>query len=398
VGPGSQRRLARVLLAVLAFSLADFARGEFFTGFPWNSFGYLWSGTEALSQSAALIGVGGLGILVLTSGFLPALGAGVRRPVVPVVLALALPAAVFVSGSLRLADAPDMAVQQSDQALPGIRMVQPNIPQREKWARDFRLRNFEIHLQLSSVDRPDWVDTVLWPETAAAFLIEEEPDFRAQAARFAVPDGGYLITGAPRIVRNPRGLHNSMVVLDGTGDVVATYDKSHLVPFGEYVPFSEYLPIESVAGGALNYSPGPGPRTLTIEGLPPFSPLICYEVIFPGEVVDRGERPAWLLNATNDAWYGRSAGPHQHLQHARMRAIEEGLPLVRPASTGISIAFDAFGREIGRIGHETRGTLDFRLPPALPETIYARWGKEAILGLLALLAVLAAVSLIKRVD
>lgn len=397
VGPGPDRRLARILLATVAFALADFARGTLLTGFPWNSFGYLWSGTEALSQAAALIGVGGLGILVLLSGFGPALCAGAGRAWVPLAASLLLPAAVFAGGAVRLGGAPNMAAYQEDTALPGIRMVQPNIPQREKWARDHRLRNFEMHLEDSAADRPDWVGTVLWPETAAAFLIEEEEAFRTQAARFAAPDGGYLITGAPRIVRTPRALHNAIVVLNGTGAVVETYDKAHLVPFGEYVPFSEYLPIDSVAGGALNYSPGPGPRTLTLAGLPPFSPLICYEVIFPGAVIDRSDRPAWILNATNDAWYGVSTGPYQHLQHARMRAVEEGLPLVRPASTGVSVAYDAYGREIGRIPLETRGILDFRLPPALPETFYAQWGREAIAATLVLLLGFGLVALRKRV-
>lgn len=390
-GPGSTNRWARVFALAGAFAAADMLRGVLFTGFPWNTFGYLWSGTESLSQGAALIGVQGLGLAVLVSGFLPSLlpDARARRLALPI--AVAIPLAFFAHGTARLASAPDMAVQQADPNLPGLRMVQANIPQREKWPRRYLVRNFDRHLNASETDRPNWVSIVIWPETAAAFTIEDPSfaDYRDVMAARAVPPNGYLLTGAPRRPRDPPALHNSIVVLDDTGTVRDRYDKSHLVPFGEYVPLADLLPIRKITAGAVDFTPGTGVRTLSPPGIPSFSPLICYEVIFPGAAVDPMDRPAWILNATNDAWYGDSAGPYQHLQHARLRAIEEGLPLARPANTGISIAFDAHGREIGRIPLSETGVLDFRLPPPLPETLFARTGNTPTAGFI-LLALIAA--------
>ena len=382
-------RLSRVLVLAAVLAAADMLRGHLFTGFPWNTFGYVWSGNEALSQGASVVGLYGLGLAVLISGLLPAaaLGAGGRRRAALLGLAAAVPAAAFAFGTVRLAGLPDMATQQADPGLPGLRLVQVNVPQREKWRRTLTLRNFEWHLTDSMADRPDWVDAVIWPETAAAFFIENRHDLRAVAGRLAAPPGGYLLTGAPR---RPDGaaLYNSLVVLDDIGRVRATYDKAHLVPFGEYMPLGSLMPFGKVTVGAVDYTPGSGPRTLDLPGLPPFSPLICYEAIFPGAVTDPDHRPAWLLNLTNDAWYGETAGPYQHLRAARMRAVEEGLPLVRAANTGVSGAFDAYGREIGRIGLSRRGTLDFRLPPPAAETVFARYGNEIALLLICTVAVI----------
>ena len=168
------------------------------------------------------------------------------------------------------------------------------------------------------------------------------------------------------------------------------YDKWHLVPFGEYIP--DWLPLPIMVMPGNGFAAGPGPRTLHVPGLPPFGPLICYEAIFSGEIVDRSDRPDWLVNVTNDAWFGNSTGPRQHLAAARMRAVEEGLPLLRAANTGISAAFDARGHELGRIGMQATGTLIVTLPGALPATLFARYGLwlPAISGTVALGAVLMA--------
>jgi apolipoprotein N-acyltransferase len=388
-GRGAAQRLGRCLLLAGAFAGMDILRGFLFTGFPWNTFGYLWSGIPALSQAASVFGVYGLGVLVLLSGFLvsmiaPSQGGGSVCRRIALVLVVAIPAVTFAGGVLRLSLAPPLTEQQSDPARPGLRMVQANIPQTEKWGRDFRVRNFQTFLRLSSEDRPEWVSTVVWPETSAAFFIDEMPDFRTAAGAFGAPVGGYLITGAPRRVQDPLTLYNSLLALNDQGEIQAQYDKAHLVPFGEYVPLSAYLPFGKLTVGAVDYSPGPGPHTISLPGLPTFSPLICYEIIFPGHVVDGANRPDWILNITNDAWYGHSAGPYQHVQHTRMRAIEEGLPLVRSASTGISVAFDGYGRELARIPLDTRGTRDFRLPPPLTETFFAAYGNTIAIFLVAI--------------
>ena len=151
----------------------------------------------------------------------------------------------------------------------------------------------------------------------------------------AVPQGGLLLTGAPRRVPGVQGSHNSILALDEAGEIVGHYDKAHLVPFGEYIPFASWLPFEKITEGLIGYRPGPGVRTVRLPGLPAMSLLVCYEVIFPGAAVDRNDRPAAIINLTNDAWYGISAGPHQHFANARVRAVEEGVPLVRSAYTGI---------------------------------------------------------------
>ena len=179
----------------------------------------------------------------------------------------------------------------------------------------------------------------------------------------------------------PSRMWNSLVALDGAGVVRAVYDKAHLVPFGEYMPLGGLLPIR-IAAGTMDFEAGPGPVTLAVPALPPFSALICYEVIFPGAAVP-APRPAWLVNITNDAWFGRSQGPWQHLSAARLRAVEEGLPLARTAQTGISAVFDAKGRQIAMLGIGETGTLTADLPAAVPAPLFARFG-QAVPATLAL--------------
>jgi len=237
---------------------------------------------------------------------------------------------------------------------------------------------------------------VIWSETANPFPLERFPDVRAAIGSVA-PAGGLVITGVLRTdppTGQPQQVWNSLAAVDHAGTVVATYDKSHLVPFGEYVPLHRLLPfISKFTPGIMDFSAGPGRQTLRLPGLPPVGPLICYEVIFPGEVVDRSDRPQWLLNLTNDGWYGISAGPYQHFAMARLRAVEEGLPLVRAANTGISGVVDAYGRVLARTQLGTVAVLDVDLPRPAPElTTYARFG-NATLGVLLALAALVGVAL-----
>jgi apolipoprotein N-acyltransferase len=268
-----------------------------------------------------------------------------------------------------------------------LRVVQPNIAQTLKWVPAERARNFERLLELTASPAASGaapVTHVIWPETAVPFFLERDAGAR-QAMASVTPSGGGIITGAPRVRTEADGgnrFWNSLHAVDGSGAVVASYNKSHLVPFGEYMPLRGILPVGGIAAGATDFSSGPGPATLQVPGLPPFSPLICYEVIFPGAVKDSGNRPDWLLNVTNDAWYGNSAGPHQHFAISRVRAVEEGLPLVRSANTGISGIVDGYGRVTAYLALGERGIVDAGLPRALPITPYGQVGDIILVVLL----------------
>ena len=230
---------------------------------------------------------------------------------------------------------------------------------------------------------------LVWPETAVPYFVTLQPQVAARMGA-AVAPRGLLLTGALRAEVGDDGriatLWNSIHAVDAGGAVVATYDKAHLVPFGEYVPLRPLLAAVGLgwlAPGALDYSAGPGPRTVVLPGAPSVSPLVCYEAIFPGAVVAAGERPGWMLNLTNDGWYGRTSGPYQHFAMTRVRAVEEGLPLVRAANTGISGVVDAWGRVRGRLGLGEAGVLDSLLPVAAAPPPYARVGLTIPLALVA---------------
>lgn len=381
LGAGHVRR---ALMLTLAMGGTEWLRGHIFTGLPWNLAGYGWVGSNAMAQTASVFGMYGVTVLALASATLGAglAGGSAGRRMTALGVAVALPLAAWAGGAIRLADAPEPGADNVPGV--GLRIVQANIPQKDKWNGGLVSRNFAEHLDMSIAGRPDWITDVIWPETAAVVDLTLYPDWAEAAAR-AVPPGGLLLTGTPRRAVDPPRVWNSMVALDGKGNIVGSFDKFHLVPFGEYMPFRSILPFDKITHGTLDFSAGPGPRAVQLEGLPSVGPLICYEVIFPGDVVDPASRPEWLLNLTNDAWYGQTAGPHQHLAIARMRAIEEGLPLVRAANTGISAVFDAYGRETGRLGLNEKGVLDVELPrPSASPTLYGRYGDITFMFLIGL--------------
>ena len=229
-------------------------------------------------------------------------------------------------------------------------------------------------------------DAVIWPETAVARLLQSESPLVEALGRSAQSRRG-LISGAPW--RKDGRFYNSILAIDREGRLQGRHDKAHLVPFGEYVPLRGLLGAIKLTVGRNDFAAGPGPSTLTLPGLPPFGALICFEAIFPGEVVAANDRPDWLLNLTNDAWFGETAGPHQHFEIVRMRAIETGLPVVRVANTGITGAVDGYGRRLGRLGLGRTGSLDIHLPAPLVETTYSRLGDLPFLGGVVLLAALA---------
>jgi apolipoprotein N-acyltransferase len=272
-----------------------------------------------------------------------------------------------------------------------LRIVQANVSQVEKLQGGFAAKHFEKHLNLTR-DTPglETITHVIWPESAVPFLIDRDPGLRQMIASIVPPKGALLagtIRGWPQ-QGDLEQIWNSLVVMDSTGEILATADKAHLVPLGEYVPLRKLFPfISKLTPGAMDFSAAPGPTTVTVPGAPDAGPSICYEIIFPHAVVDETHRPGWLVNITNDGWFGDSTGPYQHFTSARFRAVEEGIPLVRAANTGISGVIDAYGRiETQSILGEV-AVIDAELPVALPVTPFARYGPW-IPGLLVLVALI----------
>jgi apolipoprotein N-acyltransferase len=286
-GPG----VGRVLILAAAWTGAEWLRGTILTGFPWDLIGYAWTVSGAMLQLAAVTGIYGLSLVTVAAAAMPAVLAATRPPRrerLAVAAAAAMMAAVWVAGSLRL----DFA-QTGD--VPGIRLriVQPGIPQTDKWSAAKQEEHFGGLLGLSAMPAKDPVTAIIWPETAVPFALNIDSPQRERIAAVA-PPGGLVITGAPRVAEAPGGkpkFWNSVFAIDAAGDVVAAYDKFHLVPFGEYMPLRGYLPLDSIAAGPIDYSAGSGPRTIDLTELPPVSPLVCYEAIFPGKVVASGKRP-----------------------------------------------------------------------------------------------------------
>jgi apolipoprotein N-acyltransferase len=388
------RGVSRALALAVFWCGAEWLRGHVLTGFPWNLIGYAWSGafpgSLAMLQVTSLVGIYGLSLLTVTAVVLPAtLGdlGGRRWP--PLIAAAALIAACFAFGWARL-DALGMPGMQPDVR---IRIVQPSIPQSLKNDPGQRLTNFRRQLALSS--EPDEAgapfNVLIWPEASAPPFLE-----RDAAARMAIaallPANGLALVGTERSDPPPGPLEhfwNSLVAVDHAGTIQGYYDKAHLVPFGEYVPFRGVLPMDKITPGTTDFSAGPGPRTLHLPGLPPVSPLICFEAIFPDAVIDPTDRPQWLLNVSNDAWYGFTSGPFQHFAIARVRAIEEGLPVVRAANNGISGLIDPLGRVLRRMSLDVVGSVDVPLPRALPPTLYEQSGDAFFLAALPVLLGLA---------
>jgi apolipoprotein N-acyltransferase len=358
-----------------AWVLADLGRQFIATGFPWNLLGSVWEFPGRLGdimiQPAALVGAHGLTLATLLLAALPLLGWAWRAG------GLLLLALWLVFGLIRL-----------DQPLPPspdltVVLVQGNIAQGQKWDRALMVSIFRRYLDLTReavAKIGGHPAVVVWPETASPALLQTDTEARTLMAEAA--NGVPILAGSVRFddAGRPR---NSLFAVGPDGVIEGIYDKWHLVPFGEYQP--DWLPvgIQVVPGGG--FARGPGPRTLHIHGLPPVGVLICYEAIFPSQVIDPNDRPDWMVNITNDAWFGNSTGPRQHLAAARFRAVEEGLPLLRAANTGISAGFDAKGHEIGRLGTQLTGTLQLRVPAALSPTVYAQVGLLLPAGLAVML-------------
>lgn len=395
--------LSRIFFFSAILASSEWLRGHLFTGFPWNAVGYAAQDINGLSQLAANVGIWGVTLFVILLAATPACFNG-RRSGTAEYLTLAFLAALALGtigwGYGRLANArpawqPDI----------NIRIVQPNVPQSDKWRYDNAAAIFDQLLEMSDSSKmksemgeADVVpNVVVWPESAVPFLVDEHPVALSAIADVLLKKKILLMGGLRRVPQGVReaNIYNSLLVIDAKGSVLGTYDKWHLVPYGEYLPFENLLTplgmrrLVSIPG---SFAHGPGPQTIGFPGVPPFSPLICYEAIFAHEVVEQDHRPQWLLNITNDGWFGLTSGPYQHLVQARFRAIEEGLPMVRAANTGISAIIDPYGQVSASLPLGTSGVLDSRLPQPLPPTFYSMHGDLIFAILLLFTVVFATIS------
>ncbi len=367
----------RIFALAAGLGGAEWLRGHLFTGFPWNEIGYALTSGEILMQSASLFGLYALNVLAVLifaapAALAPLIGERRRNYVLPSLALVAL-AALGLFGVLRLSQASNASVPELT-----LRIVQPALSQLEKWDPSEKDDVLSTYVRLSAPDNdPLKSGTLLvWPESAFPYPLTQDPGTLAAIAAL-LPPGTALVTGAYREDIEADGskrFYNSIYLIGDDGTILDAYDKVHLVPFGEYVPAAELLKRIGVEQLVPNgFSPGAVRRALTLPFGPAFAPLICYEAIFPGAVLNEGPRPAFLLNVTNDGWFGRTTGPYQHFHEARVRSVEEGLPLVRAANTGISAVIDPYGRSvaISRLGDAT--TLEARLPASIARPFYAQW-------------------------
>ncbi len=398
--------LARILIFAIALTTVEWLRGHVLSGLPWNVLGYALTTPLALMQGAALVGVYGLtaiavpvfvGPLVVLADYTRqtrtrAVGGIVAFTLVPLVVLAGF-------GAWRLA--------QTSVTVPNVRLriVQPSVLQTEKWKPEHQGRIFQDHLALSTRNASGVQDNLvgithlIWPEAAMPFLPLEHPEALAAIAAL-LPDGTTLLTGALR--REPTDaagrqlplerhrMFNGLIVFNDRAEVTAQYDKIHLVPFGEYLPIEPVLSalgLKKLTHGQGAFTIGRTPRVpLVIPGLPPTLALICYEALFPGAIVQTRDRPGVIVNLTNDGWFGNSTGPRQHFHQARVRAVEEGAPIIRAANNGISAVIDRYGRVVHRLDMDEIGIIDSALPGGAAITPYGRLGDGPLLAILAVYA------------
>jgi apolipoprotein N-acyltransferase len=365
----------RLLVFAGSWVLANIAQQFWFSGFPWNLWGADWAAPglfgDIFIQPAAWISVHGLTWLTVLLAGLPLFR---RRGLAVLVVVLALWAGF---GWWRL---------QSPVPATGltVAVVQPNAPEPPDFSRAAQQAVWEKLLSMSSAALSAKPNVIIWPEAASPALLDSDAGARAQLA--TVTGTTPVLAGSLRIV-SPTDFRNSLVALAGPVPAFGVYDKWKLVPFGEYMP--KWIPLKIIPDAlGSGFTPGPGPQTLSLGGLPPFGPMICYEDVFPGQMIDEAHRPDWLVVITDDAWFGNSSGPRQHFVSARMRAVEEGLPLARAANSGPSAIIDPYGHVLASLPLGVEGVLAAPLPGHLPPTFFSRLGLKIplILGVLSIIS------------
>lgn len=401
----------RIVTFTACLSLAEWARGHLFSGFPFDLLGYALTGNDQLMQLASVTGVYGLTLLAILLGstvalIWPADQRGWALRVLPFTLAMAALALQMGYGYWRLNNTPVTA--RTDMK---VRMVQPMILDHADWSQGDPGQIITSLLDLSASKLTpadaglDGITTLVWPESVFPFFLSSYPEALARIAR-ALPDKTLLLTGAPREPIGDDGLpipdnpgYNSILAIDSNGEVVGAYDKSHLVPFGEYLPFQAFwrlFGINQFVPGTNGWAPGDGRRLMQVPGTPGFLALVCYEAVFPNDIGNPQDVEAaqFILNITNDAWFDGSLGPEQHAHLARLRAVETGLPMLRAANTGVTFATDPLGRITAALAPLQRGVLDVvptqKLAGGTPFNRLGDWPFLALAGLGLLASAVAA--------
>lgn len=398
------RSLPSYLFFIVMMSFAEWTRGHWFTGFPWNLFGMTWTSSLAFAQMASY---GGIYLLSLFTVFLAALPGFLwlgllskRGKTILAGLAIFISLVNYAWGYQRLQRHPteynkDVIVQ----------VVTPNIPQGDKWNPDLTAANFYKTIRLmqpeaarSFGDRATGKSRVIvLPETALLPSVFQSPEAMKaiQSVLASYPEKTYLMSGALRheyLEDGKKKYYNSLVAIDQAGATLTKFDKFHLVPFGEYMPYQKYIPVGPVVKFS-GFERGTGPAIWSLPGLPDLSPLVCYEIIFAGRVKPPQTHPKWMVNVTNDAWYGISPGPYQHLAQTIFRAIEEGMPVIRSTNTGISAVIDSMGRVVSASPLFEDYVQTLNLPEPVTGNIYSRYPDLIYFSAIILLL---AVAILKR--
>lgn len=395
--PQDAKLFRKIIIYACGFVLMEWVRSFIFTGFPWNLLGSALCFSPDMIRAAAYIGTYGLSLLLMLFCLgisLLIIGGIQRKFYVSGILLVIIPVSVILGAGW--VDSLSQSSSGKDETkVLVVRLVQPSIPQTFKWNPSLMYKNFRQYIELSKKGPADGymaledIDMVVWGETATPYLLDRDEEHRLEIKE-AIPQNGFLVTGVLRVgMENGQYVpYNSMFVLDDRADIKDYYDKSHLVPFGEYLPFREYLPdfMAPVAEVVGNLGKGEKYKNIQVSGLPLMGGAICYESIFPKEIINPEKKPEVLLVLANDGWYGISAGPSQHLAAAQLRAVEEGVTVIRSANTGISAVIDVNGHILDDIGLNEVGVADVILNfPFSRDTIYGKYGNKIPLSIILLL-------------
>ncbi len=388
--------IGRIAALAFGFGLAEWLRGFLFTGFPWNAIGYAAMPVPLLMQSVSVVGMNGMNVLAVFVFSLPALLAARRHVRSGIALLVVLVGAHVAFGYFQLTSPTDMAAKSL-----AVRIVQPNVDLAEKWDASVRDRIFSDLMELSAKAPEPGQDKprlILWPETSVPFLFTQRPEALTELGTM-LGDGQTLVAGIVReegatASEADNRYYNSVVAINDRGEIADAVDKVHLVPFGEYLPFSgllRRLGIEQLVAGPMNFEAGTERHPIKLPGGINAVPFICYEVIFPDLVAVDVASADVIVNLTNDAWFGDTPGPYQHFRQAQVRAVENGLPLLRAANNGISAVVDSRGRILDALAINVRGAIDVTVPVGRQSVVSA--GQRRINGYALMLLMLIAAGL-----